>query len=316
MNSFADEIIKKIGIGKKILDISNIENGLINTSFKMETDSGDYFIKKLAAKYRNNLDGFIKSEKIAKEFEQHNIPTVSTIPCNEEIICRIDNEYFAVYPWVDGQTLSYDEMNTVHWEELGRLLSRLHNLNITEPNMKEQWNSYSYPMGHWDNLFQKHEKNETIRKYGIIKNLDTYSINAFNAKNQVDNFIINHRDLRPDNLIWCKNSFTIIDWECAGVVSPEIELYSVALTWSGLERLEFNKKAFNTIIASYLKNRPHLKLIDKEIGFWSTIGDNLWWLDFNLNRENIVEEKERALTEICRTLDIINFLITNISRLI
>ena len=59
----------------------------------------------------------------------------------------------------------------------------------------------------------------------------------------------------PKNVMWNNDNPIIIDWECAGIANPCIELLEVALCWSGFLSNNFNEEKFSAIFKEYSKYR-------------------------------------------------------------
>lgn len=106
------------------------------------------------------------------------------------------------------------------------------------------------------------------------------------------------------NVLWYGFDYRIIDLETLSYSSPFIELYEVALCWSGYEICKIDYYLFRAVIQSYHEAGGQLPTD------WSIIYDSnygrLEWLEFNIKRalgiDCSLEEKEIGLAEVRETV--------------
>jgi thiamine kinase-like enzyme len=135
-------------------------------------------------------------------------------------------------------------------------------------------------------------------------------VNKSNSKLQ--NYqVFSHRDLDMKNVIWdSENNPLIIDWESAGLINPLVDLIRLALDWSG----EANGKADKNLFIEIFKTYTEAHSLDKnniKDAFYSSIWDNLGWLEFNIKkalRAGDIDKNdfEIAYSQVSKTIEIIN----------
>lgn len=99
-----------------------------------------------------------------------------------------------------------------------------------------------------------------------------------------------HNDMDPKNVLWKGTEMRIIDLECLGWSSPFIELYELALCWSGYERCNIDYHLFRCLLCSYAEAGGELPT-DWETIYWSNYS-RLEWLEYNLKRALGIECSE------------------------
>ena len=51
---------------------------------------------------------------------------------NNEVITKIDNNYYMIFEWLDGRTLKANEITEKHCEIIGEVLAKIHNIDFNE----------------------------------------------------------------------------------------------------------------------------------------------------------------------------------------
>ena len=118
---------------------------------------------------------------------------------------------------------------------------------------------------------------------------------------------IYHNDMDSKNVMWLNDEFKIIDLECLGYSNPYLELYELALCWSGYEKCNINFDLFKTFFNSYFKNTSLDTNIDWESIYYANNG-RLEWLEFNIKRSLMIEcdsqeEQEIGINEVKETIE-------------
>ena len=157
--------------------------------------------------------------------------------------------------------------------------------------------------------------------YNIIQHLQINDIifdkidilnDSMNKGNQVVDKLPNyvavcHNDLDSKNVLWMNNDFKIIDLECLGYANPYLELFILALCWSGYESCNINFKLFKAFINSYFENSKLSRNIDWETLYYANNG-RLEWLEYNIKRSLMLEidsheEQQLGINEVKQTID-------------
>ena len=98
------------------------------------------------------------------------------------------------------------------------------------------------------------------------------------------------------NVLWVNGKPVIIDLECLDYGNPFMEMYQLALSWSGYELCRIDYELFKTFITSYHNVYGGIQADVKAlygIGF-----GGLEWLEYNIKRALMIEcedEEEREL---------------------
>lgn len=306
-NKDIEKLIIKAQIGTCIKEINKVSGGLSHRMYKVVTDSGIYAIKKLNSGVMNRkgaYSNFIFSEKVAEIAIQNEITAIGALKVNNEVMTKINDNYYMIFKWLDGRTLKADEITEKHCEIIGKVLANIHNIDFKEieDEKRKNINIEYFDWNKYINLAEKNNKAYTgllKQNAELLYELNEKSIKALKCAKE--NLIISHTDLDRKNVMWQGDIPFIIDWEASGYINPTIELIQVAWYWSGgdIENIDYNK--FNTLIKSYKEyyNGNIDKRID-ELVYADNYG-GLGWLDYNLKRSmcigNSYEQDEIELAE-------------------
>jgi thiamine kinase-like enzyme len=126
-------------------------------------------------------------------------------------------------------------------------------------------------------------------------------------KNMPDVLAICHNDLDSKNVLWLNDEFKLIDLECLDYSNPYLELYELALCWSGYEKCNINFDLFKCFFDSYFNNTELDTNIDWESIYYANNG-RLEWLEFNIKRSLMIdcdtkEEQEIGINEVKETIE-------------
>ena len=115
-----------------------------------------------------------------------------------------------------------------------------------------------------------------------------------------------HNDMDSKNVLWNNgDNCRIIDLECLCYSSPFVELYEMALCWSGYENCNIDFNLFKALIKSYADNGGELP-DDWEIIYYSSYG-RLEWLEYNVKRALGIDcgedEIEMGISEVRETME-------------
>ncbi len=109
--------------------------------------------------------------------------------------------------------------------------------------------------------------------------------------------MLSHGDLLPQNVIWGTESHPIlIDWNNAGWINQDIDLFNTAINWAGIESGIFNRLLYDYFIEIYLRESPRKIQINQDL-IAASLGSWLNWLVFNerLGNKKAVEISLKAL---------------------
>lgn len=115
-----------------------------------------------------------------------------------------------------------------------------------------------------------------------------------------------HNDMDRKNVLWLCDDFKIIDLECLSYSNPYLELFELALCWSGYEECNIDFELFGAFMDAYFGDTPGLDIEWTAI-YYSNYG-RLEWLEYNIKRAlliewNTMEEQELGIEQVKETID-------------
>ncbi len=220
-------------------NITKLTGGLMHKMFKVETDKGVYAIKVLNQEVMSReeaYNNFIVSETIANLAKNNGIAVSSALAINNNYLNKLEDSYYMVFDFVEGKTLSDEEITVDHCKKIGKVLAKLHSLDYSSLELDRtiikytklyDWESYLNNTN-FEKMTYKELFTANYKKYNdLLKNANE----KFNNSNKI--LTICHRDMDPKNVMWYKDNPIIIDWESASLANPYRELLEDALCWSG-----------------------------------------------------------------------------------
>ena len=309
IESFFDKLVEQLNLGKINVGPIQVNGGLTHRMFKIFTDKGKYIVKLLnpnIMKRSTAMDNFNRADSFEEILQSNNIKAVYSLKFNNKKMQEIDGQYFYVYEWYDGKSLKDSEITEYHCKQIGKALAEIHNIDLknVKYNTDEKNINFKY--------YIKLSKEKLSPIYDLIYDkLDILneSMNKGNmAIKSLPNYLsIYHNDMDSKNVMWLGNDYKLIDLECLGYSNPYLELYELALCWSGYEKCNINFDLFKTFINSYFDNSKLDKNIDWESIYYANNG-RLEWLEFNIKRSLMIdcdteEEQKIGINEVKETIE-------------
>lgn len=309
INSFFNLVAEDLQLGKVLENPVQVTGGFMHRMFKVVTEKGNYIIKLLnpnIMKRPTAMDNYKIADDIEKILQQNNIPAVYALEFKNRKMQELNGQYYYVFKWYDGKSLKDGEIKLVHCEKIGEVLAIIHNIDLkNEPfeqdEMHIDWQNYidlakdmNSPIydyiKHYSDLFNDsmEKGNEAIKKLPPVK-------------------AICHNDMDSKNVLWLGDEFKLIDLECLGYSNPYLELFELALCWSGYESCNIDFNLFNAFIKSYFDNTNLDTNIDWEALYYSNNG-RLGWLEYNIKRALMLEcdteeEQRLGISEVKETIE-------------
>ncbi len=300
----------------KVNKKTKLTGGLMHKMFKVETITGTYAIKVLNPEVMSRTeayDNFVISEKIANLANDNGIPVSSAKIINGNFITKLDDYYYMVFDFIEGKTLTDDEITTTHCEKTGEVLAGIHSLDNNSLGLTPEIVAYKR-LYDWESYINNPNFNKMSYRDLFLANYKKFNSilkranERFNETNTTQ--VICHRDMDPKNVMWVDDNPIVIDWESASLANPYRELVEYALSWSGFLTDNFDEAKFIAVIKGYTKTKSI-----KGIEWFSVICGNLvgrfGWLKYNLERSlgiisNDPEEMKLAEIEVTKTINEIN----------
>lgn len=257
-------LCQKLNLGELSSEPEKVTGGLLHRMYKISTSSGKFAVKKLnpTIKAKENIKKkYQYTEDIAALFSKRGIPAVLAYRFQNEPIIEIADDWFMVFDWVEGTTLSPEQIRPEHARKIGEMLFLMHSLNLfskekTAKEEKENGSSFDYfHNNHWKLLLEHTKLNHSLfleidKFFPVLLELNQkfyLSIPELNKKQ-----VISHADLDPKNVLWIeKMNPIIIDWESVRPVNPTLELIACALDWSGITTGEINIALYQAVLDGY-----------------------------------------------------------------
>lgn len=309
MNRVFNVIVGNLNLGKLLNDPIKVTGGLTHQMYKIETTKGIYVIKLLnpnIMKRKDALNNFTNADKLEEVLKINNIDAIYSLVINNHKLHMVDNQYLYIYPLYEGKVLKDDEIDFPHIKKISKVLADIHNIDIKNKKYIQDKKNID-----WEYYIKK-AKEENIEVYNLIYDKLNILNESMNKANEVINKLPNvlticHNDMDSKNVMWKDDEFKIIDLECLEYSNPYLELYELALCWSGYEKCNINFDKFCIFINNYLKYTKLSSNIDWEVLYYASSG-RLEWLLYNLKRSlkiecSSTEEYHIGMKEVKETID-------------
>ncbi len=319
-----EKLCKEYNLGELIQPPTRLTGGFMHKMYSLFTTQGKYAVKLLnpfIMQRKDAMDNYRTAEAFEKVLEQENLPILPAMTLDGKKMQCMDGQYFYLYEWYDGKALKSEEITPYHCEKIGGILAKIHGLQLSQPIVAEQEagleaveklreEKYEREELHidWDGYIEKlAEKNPELSKLlqenrALLYESQDKGNEAI--KNLPATVAICHNDMDSKNVLWSGEDCRIIDLECLSYSSPVMELYELALCWSGYEVCNIDFNLFQSFIRTYEKAGGILPT-DWETIYYSNNG-RLEWLEYNIKRalgiECSDEEIELGIGQVKETI--------------
>lgn len=318
-------ICKQSFLGELLIPPEPICGGLLHRMYTVETTKGKYAIKLLNPQIMirtTAMQNYINSEKVATLILK-NVPALPAKKINGDSLLKINNQFYLVFDWVEGEIRKDDEINNAHCEKIGKILTGIHKTDFSELDIANaalendrliDWNYYlvrgKEEHLEWYKLFFKNY--EDLKRWNAPANEASKILSTTT--------VISHRDLDPKNVMWNHNKPLLIDWESAGYINPMQDLIETAIYWSKDEQGKLNKSRFSSFISGYKKKFGALHANWENVLATRFLG-KLGWLEYNLKRSlrlECTDEEDQKLgtDQVTTTLNEIHLYAETIPKLL
>lgn len=285
---------------------TRLNGGFTHKMYKVDTEQGVYTLKLLnpfIMQRETAMANFAKAEQIEFLLEQQDIPILPALSFDGRKMQEIDGEYFYLFDYFSGKPLKSNEITEYHCREIGKVLAKIHSIDKKFEN--ENFSEMSID---WEFYLAEMKKTD-VRLYAILK--DSFSViqdsqnkGNLTRKNLPPIVSICHNDMDCKNVLWKGNDYRIIDLECLSYSNPFMELFELALCWSGYEDCQIDFRMFQAFLQGY-KNAGGELPTDWEILYDCNNG-RLEWLEYNIKRVLGIgcgnDEKEIGIEQVEETV--------------
>lgn len=236
-------------IGKPML----LSGGFMHKMYRIDTQQGIFALKLLnpfIMQRETAKDNFAKAERIELLLEQQGVPILPALSLDGRKMQEADGEHFYLFDYFPGKVLQGNEITAYHCQEMGKVLAEIHSIDKRYENevfceMSIDWNFYLAEM-----------KNTDTKLYAMLKNAFPVIQDSQNKGNQARKKLppivsICHNDMDCKNVLWNGNDYRIIDLECLSYGNPFMELFELALCWSGYENCQIDFGLFQAFLQGY-----------------------------------------------------------------
>jgi thiamine kinase-like enzyme len=282
-------ILNDLELGELTSPIISISGGFMHKMYCMETTTGKYAIKLLNPEIMKRPDVF-ENYQTAEMFERilqlNNLPIAPALTFHNRKMQCINKQYYYIFDWIDGKALNSEEIEKSHCQIAGKLLAKIHRIEKSDKPLVRNEICID-----WDYYITSAYKNCPEISDILIdnRNLLYTSQNEGNIalKNIPSVTTICNGDMDSKNVLWVNGEPIIIDLECLNYGNPYMELFQLALSWSGFEHCHLDYTLLKSFITAYCMEYGKIE-VDWEILYSSNLG-RLEWLEYNIKRALMIE---------------------------
>lgn len=301
-----NKICRELSLGEITSPPKQLTGGFMHKMYSLFTTSGKFAVKLLnpyVMKRDTVFENYRTAEELEAKLEQNNIPILPALVFNGRKMQKIDGQYFYLFDFYEGRALKSREIRVRHCKAIGGLLAKIHAIDKkTAPYERSEihidWDFYIDKLA-----FENQELYDLLNSHRALL-YETQEKGNEAIKKIPDIIAICHNDMDSKNVLWNGNDCRIIDLECLTFASPFVELYEMALCWSGYEHCNIDFEKFNALIRSYAQSFGELPNDWKTV-YYSSYG-RLEWLEYNVKRalgiDCSADEKKTGISEVKDTM--------------
>lgn len=276
-----------------------LTGGLMHRMYRVETSSGIWALKCLnpdVMRRPEAVGNLQAAERIAQKLSAI-VPASTAVLVHGHPLTVLSGQYYMLFKWCRGEPIFPPDLTPGHCGMIGHILGRIHTAGLTLPDIPAaekpaaiDWNALGKASGHivlpWAVQFaamlpQCMQWHDAARQ-------------AYAALNAT--CVLSHRDLDPKNVLWEDNVPCLIDWEAAGPVNPNLEIFTALRGWSDNGAGGILEAQFQAMLSAYCAERSVNGVPWKDIASAAMTGV-LEWLAYNVRRacEDTADIAERKL---------------------
>lgn len=282
---FLGDICVMLGLGGLRAEPKRLSGGFLHRMYSLETDSGRYAAKLLnpyIMKRDTAMENYRRAEELEAKLESRGLPVLPALRFHGKKMQELEGQYFYLFDWFDGKALTGREIRKEHCEKMGGVLAEIHRTEVRREKVE-----LSEIHGSWQ-LYEGRLKEEAPELAALLgENLQLISDCQDRGNRALKRLpsvtAICHNDMDSKNVLWKGEEFRIIDLECMQFESPYMELFDLALNWSGYEECSIDLERFYALIEAY-REAGGLMPPEWECLYEAGFLARLDWLEFNLKR--------------------------------
>ena len=186
-------------LGKKLSNLLLQRNSYINRVYELEEyDSKERVIVKFYRPKRWTKKMILEEHKFLGELAEKEIAVIPPLAFNGKTLFELNSVHYAIFPKNGGRAL--DEFNKESWEEIGRLLARIHLVGAThKTSQRIKWEPAVATKHHLEVLNKTDYLLPDFHK--SFNNIVELFIKKAEPKFKGQEFILLHGDCHKGNLI-------------------------------------------------------------------------------------------------------------------
>lgn len=265
-------ICANFSLGNMVADAEAQQGGSLHKVWRVTTDEKVYTLKKFNLINLELLEGRIlpveQSNRIAQAFGLDSAIVVD------------DNAKYMIQTWVDGQCCYAIDAKKAY--SIGKYLRDLHSSPVDLELPLPRWAGVDLDVWAKNIATARDKKLSWAENY--YNHLEFFSMMSAQAQRAQKYLLadtrVSHRDISPSNIVWSENDTpTLIDWDFAGPINPELELFIVAVNFS-FQDGQLDQSIFDAVVRGY--GLSHFNVTEDILGGY--FGYGLDWLEFNIER--------------------------------
>ena len=233
-----EDIAKEFAVNGKIIEISPLGNGHINSTFLVKTSNNSYVLQKINDSIFKDVDLLMNNINEVTSFLRSNgIETLTIIPTtNGKLFAKVDEGYFRVYELIEN-ALTYEEVKDKDMlYNLGKAYGKLHKdlAKFDATKLGEVIPNFHNTKRRYENLLDAIKNAKIKRLHVCLEEIE--QINKYEKEyDKVVNLInegkirtsVTHNDPKINNVMFDKNSGAIRCIIDLDTIMPGSYLYDV-----------------------------------------------------------------------------------------
>lgn len=311
-------IAQALRLGNPTCPVKSVSGGYMHKMVCLQTDMGKYAIKMLNPTIMKRADAhanFAAAEELEKLLEENQLPIVPAltfggkkmqqITMNQLDAPHAQMQYYYVFEWTEARALSSKDVQKEHCEIIGETLAKIHRIKQSkEPSTRSRIEV------DWDRYIRLAD----IKHIEIAPMLAKNRVLLYHSQNQGNAALaklpnrtsICNGDMDCKNVLWEKGKPQIIDLESLSYGNPYMDMFELALCWSGYEHCAINAEFLLAFIKAYSRECKDFKP-DWEVLYETNCG-RLEWLEYNVKRALMIEceseeERQLGIRQVVETLE-------------
>ena len=281
--------------------IGGLQHRLLRLDFSQGEPRALKILSPRLAQTEEAIRRFERAETLALRCAQNGVPAMVALQQPEgRFVGLIENVYFLLYPWAEGEVLPPHAVSTERAALMGAFLAQIHTLKVRFPEQNAPVPE-AFEDGHFEELGRRADQQNASwagRLTEVVQDLERLNARARDAQLELQrDWVMGHLDFDQKNVLWnARDEPVILDWEQAKPISPALEALGAGLLWAGQSAGAASKSTFLAWLAGY-RTRNELRLEDLELATEGVLGKWMIWLEFNFGRllDTQLDEREREM---------------------